>query len=257
MRQVFLWVVAGTLTIALMVLFMAPAAWLAPIVEKQTQGRLTLGDAQGTLWRGSAFIGGAPAGNEPVTPLLPGRFAWTISPAVLVGRVDVTLENPDALSKPVAVTGNFSEWELSPSAITLPAERLAGLGAPFNTILPSGQMRLSWNPLLLSRTGQTVHVRGTGVVELKDIASRLSPVKPLGAYVATIDMRGQEGSMLLKTEKGPMVLSGTGSLRNGRLRFSGTAEAEAGEEEKLSNFINLLGQRRTEGDKNVIALEFK
>jgi general secretion pathway protein N len=43
------------------------------MVERQTGGRLTLGDAQGTLWRGSAFVGGAPAGG-PVTPLLPGRF---------------------------------------------------------------------------------------------------------------------------------------------------------------------------------------
>jgi general secretion pathway protein N len=41
------------------------------------------------------------------------------------------------------------------------------------------------------------------------------------------------------------------------LQFSGKAEAEAGQEEKLANLLNLLGQRRHEGDREVIALEFK
>jgi general secretion pathway protein N len=65
-----------------------PAAWLGSIVEQRTGGRLTLGDAQGTLWRGSAFIGGAAGNNSPVTPLLPGRFSWKISPLALVGMVE-------------------------------------------------------------------------------------------------------------------------------------------------------------------------
>jgi general secretion pathway protein N len=54
-----------------------------------------------------------------------------------------------------------------------------------------------------------------------------------------------------------MLLSGSGTLRDGRLQFSGKAEAEAGQEERLANLLNLLGQRRREGGKDVIALEFK
>jgi general secretion pathway protein N len=54
-----------------------------------------------------------------------------------------------------------------------------------------------------------------------------------------------------------MLLSGTGTLANGRLRFSGKAEAAEGQEERLANLLNLLGRRRREGDKDVIALEFK
>jgi general secretion pathway protein N len=72
-----------------------------------------------------------------------------------------------------------------------------------------------------------------------------------------MDWRGQQAQLALKTVKGPMLLSGKGSLTNGRLRFSGKAEAEAGQEERLANLLNLLGQRRQEGDRNVIALEFK
>ncbi|HYD81205.1 MAG TPA: type II secretion system protein N [Paucimonas sp.] len=257
MRRAVLWLSAALLSIALTILAFCPAAWMAAIVERQTGGRLTLGDAQGTLWRGSAFIGGAPSGSDPVAPLLPGRFSWRLSPAVLLGSVDLDLENPAALTQAVKIAGNWSHWQVSGSAILLPAERLSALGAPLNTVQLSGQMRLSWTPLQITRQGQRVDVTGVMNLRMDDIASRLSPVKPLGAYDMTMEWRGQEARLTLKTLKGPMLLSGTGALNNGRLQFSGRAEAEAGQEERLAVLLNLLGQRRREGNKNIIALEFK
>lgn len=118
-------------------------------------------------------------------------------------------------------------------------------------------MRLSWSQLQLAREGQGAALQGTMTLEMQDMSSRLSPVKPLGAYVLAFDWQGQQAQMTLKTTRGPMLLSGSGMLTNGRLRFSGKAEAEAGQEERLGNLLNLLGQRRREGNKNVIALEFK
>jgi general secretion pathway protein N len=256
-RRLVIWLLAGVLAIVLTLLVFCPAAWMAAVVESQSGGRLTLGDAQGTLWRGSAFIGGAPSGSDPVTPLLPGRFAWRLSPMVLLGQVDVDLENADALSQPVKITGDWYQWQVSPASVTLPAERLAGLGAPLNTIQPSGQMRLSWTPLQVARQGNAVEVAGTATLRMDDIASRLSPVKPLGAYQLIMDWRGRQAQLALTTIKGPMLLSGNGTLTNGRLQFSGKAQAEEGQEERLANLLNLLGQRRREGDKDVIALEFK
>jgi len=251
------WVVAAVLSVLLTLLAFCPAAWMAVLVEAQTGGRLTLGDAQGTLWNGSAFIGGAPSGADPVTPLLPGRFQWRLSPLVLLGQVDLRLQNSAALSQPVSIAGSWNQWELSPAAVSLPAERLAALGAPLNTIQPSGRMRLSWTPLQLSRSGNALDVNGTMTLRMDDIASRLSPIKPLGAYQLIMDWHGRQAQLKLTTLKGPMLLNGTGSLNNGRLRFSGTAEAEAGQEERLANLLNLLGQRRVVNGKNVIALEFK
>lgn len=257
MRRLVIWLVAAVVTVMLTVIIFCPATWMAALVESQTGGRLTLGDAQGTLWRGSAFVGGAPSGVDPVTPLLPGRFSWRLSPLVLLGQVDVDLENPEALTQPVKLTGSWYQWQLSPSSILLPAERLAGLGAPLNTVQPSGSMRLSWTPLQLAPQGNTVEVLGTTTLWMDDIASRLSPIKPLGAYQLIMDWRGRQAQVTLTTIKGPMLLSGKGMLNNGRLQFSGKAEAEEGQEERLANLLNLLGQRRREGDKDVIALEFK
>ena len=257
MRRLVIWLLAGILAVVLTLLVFCPAAWMARVVELQTGGRFTLGDAQGTLWRGSAFIGGAPSGSDPVTPLLPGRFAWRFSPMVLLGQVDIDLENAEALSQPLKITGDWYQWQVSPAAVSLPAERLAGLGAPLNTIQPSGQMRLSWTPLQVARQGNAVAVAGTTTMQMNDIASRLSPVKPLGSYQLIMDWRGQQAQLTLTTVKGPMLLNGNGTLTNGRLQFSGKAQAEEGQEERLANLLNLLGQRRREGDKDVIALEFK
>lgn len=244
-------------SVVLTVLAFLPASWMAVLLEMQTAGRLTLGDAQGTLWSGSAFVGGAPSGRDPVTPLLPGRFSWHLSPLLVLGQVDLRLENAAALSQPVTLNGNWSQWQLAAGSIALPAERLAGLGAPLNTIAPSGQMRLAWGPLLLARQGQKLDLNGAMTLDIQDVASRLSPVKPLGAYRMTMDWRGQTAQLLLSTVKGPMLLNGSGALTPGRFQFSGTARAATGQEEQLANLLNLLGQRRKDGDRDVIALEFK
>lgn len=257
MRRLVIWLLAGTISIALTMVAFFPADWISAMVEKQTAGRLTLGEAHGTLWRGSAFIGGADSSDDPLTPLLPGRFSWRLSPSILLGEVDAELDNDAVLSQPVTVTGNWQQWTVSPGAMLLPAERLAALGAPLNTIQPSGQMRLSWATLKLTRERGTLGMTGTMHLEMNGIGSRMSAVKPLGSYDLELDWHGTQADMKLSTISGPMLLSGSGSLDNGRLQFSGTAQAEAGQEQRLANFLNLLGQRRQMGGKDFIALDFK
>jgi len=256
-RRLLIWSFAGVASIVLTALAFFPATWLASVVETKTAGRLTLGDAQGTLWRGSAFIGASPGSNDPVTPLLPGRFTWRLSPTVLLGRVDAELENSATLSNPVGVKGGWHQWQVSPAAISLPAERLASLGAPLNTILPSGQMRLSWQLLQLTWLKGNIEVTGSMDLEMIDIASRLSPIKPLGSYDLALDWHKLRADVKLITVKGPLLLNGSGEINNGRLEFSGTADVEAGQEEKLANLLNLLGQRRRIDGKEIIALEVK
>jgi general secretion pathway protein N len=257
MIRALLWLAAVALAVALTVLVWLPAAWLGPIVEQQTGGRLTLGDAQGTLWRGSAFIGGAPGPGGVVTPLLPGRFVWRLSPLVLLGQVALELDNPEALTPAVQVAGSWSEWQVSAASLLLPAEGLVGLGAPLNTLAPSGLMRLSWTSLTLVRQEQTVAVNGRTTLTMTDMGSRMAPIKPLGSYELTMDWRGQQAGLNLSTQRGALLLSGTGNLDRGRFQFSGQAAAANGYEDTLGNLLNLLGQRRMVNGKNIIALEFK
>jgi general secretion pathway protein N len=255
MRRLVIWFAAAFVSVTITALIFCPAALISYALEQRTGGRLTLGDAQGTLWRGSAFVGGAPGQGDPVTPLLPGRFSWRLSPLLLFGQVNAEIENSSALSQTLYVTGTWSQWQVGPAAIELPADRLSGLGAPLNTIQLSGRMQLSWGPLLLVRQEANTAISGTMSLDLNDISSRLSPVRPLGAYKLTMVWSGQEAHLDLKTVSGPMLLSGAGTLANGQLHFSGKAEAEVGQEQKLANLLNLLGQRQRVGDKDVFALK--
>lgn len=257
MRRKLAWIAAGMFSMAITVLAFFPASFFAPLIEKYTQGKLTLGDAQGTVWHGSAFIGSAPGGDVPVAPLLPGRFAWYVSPLLLLGDVEVDLENPDALSTALHISGSWRELHISPASIMLPAERLASLGAPLNTIQPAGRMVLSWQPLQLTYAQGAMNITGQMDMELQDIASRLSPIKPLGAYNLHLNWQGAQASVSLTTLHGPMLLDGSGTISNGRLMFSGTAQAAPQQQEKLANLLSLLGQRRELNGKEVIALEFK
>lgn len=257
MRRFLAWSLAGTCCALLTVLAFLPASWLGVLLEENTAGRLTLGDAQGTLWRGSGYIGAASGKNDPLTPLFPGRFSWRLSPMLLLGRFDAELDNAAALSLPVRISGNWNQWQVSHADILLPAERLAALGAPLNTVQPSGQMHLSWQALQLIHQDGKIEMTGTIKLAMRDMASRLSPLKPLGSYDLSLDWHGREASVTLSTVNGPMLLSGSGLFSKGRLQFSGTAQGEPERQEQLANLLSLLGQPRSENDKNIIALEFK
>jgi general secretion pathway protein N len=202
-------------------------------------------------------VGGAAGEGGAVTPLLPGRFNWRLSPLVLFGQVSMDLANERALAQPVRVTGSWSQWQVSAGELLLPAGGLAGLGAPLNTLAPSGTIKLSWNLLDIARQGNTVAVQGRTVLSLTDMGSRMSPIKPLGSYEVAMDWRGQRADLALRTVRGALLLSGSGTLENGRLRFSGQAQAAEGYEDTLGNLLNLLGQRRMVNGKNIIALEFR
>ena len=263
MRAVFIWIAAALLIVIIMITATLPAAWLAPVVERQTGGRFSLGDTEGSLWRGSAFLGVVSTADPsararvPLMPLLPGRFHWRLSPMLLLGRVDMRIDNPEVLTQSAHLQGNWHQWALTPSALMLPAERLSALGAPLNTLKPSGRMRLSWETLALSSTSQGITIDGPMQLNMTEIASALSPVKPLGAYQLQVDWRGARAQLTLKTLSGPLQLQGSGVLVNGRLQFSGEAWAREGQEQRLAILLNLLGQRRQQGNRNIIALEFK
>lgn len=251
------WLGSAAACVVLTVVAFAPASWLDTALQGQTDGRLALGDVQGSLWNGSAFIGVSSTRNGDLSPLLPGRFSWHLSPIVLLGQIELRMENAAALRAPLHVTGNFHHVQVDPGGVLLPSERLAGLGAPLNTLKPSGEIVLTWDGLQVDRQGQQVDIDGTMKLSMQNMASALSPVRPLGSYLMNFVWHGQTADLNLQTEQGPMLLTGRGTLNQGRLQFSGTASAQQGQEDRLENLLNLLGQRKPGAGKSVIALEFK
>lgn len=257
MMRVSVWLLAGLLTVSITAIASVPAAWLVPLIERQTDGRFSLAEVEGSLWQGSAVLGAAAARDEALAPALPGRCSWRISPLVLLGVVNIKLENSSVTAQPISIRGDWSRWEISPGSLNVPADGLSALGAPFNTIQLAGHLRASWPALQVAREGRELRVNGKLQIDLTQVISALSPVKPLGAYRLRIDLQGANAKLDLQSVSGPLILSGKGEVARGALRFSGEASAQEGEDARLSSLMSLLGQRRQAGNRNFVALEFQ
>ena len=137
--------------------------------------------------------------------------------------------------------------QVAAATLKLPAEMLAGLGAPWNTVRPGGIVTVHTDGLQLDKG----HCRGSLTVEWEYASSALSPVSPIGHY--RLQTSGQyPGTRLeLQTISGPLELTGSGTIaEGGRLRFEGIARplaaADAATRTQLTGLISLLGRREGE-----------
>lgn len=255
MSRPVVWVFAAIMSMVVTNVVYLPAAWLVPMLERQTQGRISLTDVQGSLWHGSAVVGAAASDDEALSPLLPGRCTWRISPWLLLGSIDITLDNAAMTAKPVAIRGRWTQWEVGPARLEVPATGLTAFGAPMNTLQPDGVIRASWSVLRFHYAGAQWIVDGTVQVDVTEVTSALSAVRPLGAYRLDIDLQERETRLVLRSLSGPLRLTGEGSLVNGALHFSGQAQADDAQAPRLRTLMGLLGESRQLGDRMVVTLE--
>jgi general secretion pathway protein N len=242
---------------ALTLIVYAPAQWTDLLFAKATQGRLRMAEAQGTLWKGSGrvvladagFIEGGLAGVPLRGVTIPGRTTWNLNGwRLLVGAIDAELKF-ESMSRPVRLTGGFDKLRASSGALELPALALDAMGSPWNTIKPSALLSLKWDSIELSR-GQ---FSGKASLDLGQVASALSSVKPLGDYRVEINGLGNRAQLSIKTINGPLVLEGDGEWTSSRgLRFTAFASATEAEKQRLQSMLGLLGRR--DGERTVIKI---
>jgi general secretion pathway protein N len=262
MKRGLLWSVAAIISVLLTVLINFPAAWLTPLMERKTGHHFILADVQGTLWSGSGYLALVNHSEISVTStastllVLPGRFEWTLSPWLLLGEVDVRVTNSQLLDHALTVSGSWYRWQLGEFKFRLPASQLVLLGSPLNTLKPSGEMRLTASSLTLKPKPEGLEIHGAMQLNLTEIASALSPVKPLGNYRVEFEWQGKRAQLTLSTLSGALQLEGSGALVNGHVRFSGQAWALPEQEPRLINLLNLLGRRHQVENRNVFAIEF-
>lgn len=238
-------------------IFFAPAAWLAQGLQSASAGHVLLADAQGSVWRGSARLlltGGQ--GSQDATSL-PGRVDWTLRPNWNGGQigVKVTLNLPCCAQQPMQLAllpgWSQSTVEVSPTRINLPAQWLSGLGAPWNTLDPQGQLILSNEALQVQWVAGRVRMQGQLTLDMLAISSRLSTLSPLGDYRLSL-VGGDVPSLNLQTLQGALQLSGSGQFVGSRIRFRGEASASVQQQDALSNVLNIIGRRQ--GGKSLISL---
>lgn len=230
------------LTAAVTLVARAPAAWLGDWLETRTRVRLL--DARGTIWHGSALVGFS---NGRETTLVPGRVDWRVE-RIAPGGVSATLTH-DWLTAPLHLSVGRESVAIAKGSARLPAGVLASAGAPFNTLRPGGTLEASWTDAVLRGTA----LNGEVQIDWRDAKSALSTVAPLGSYRLRVTGRGDGPTLDLVTLSGPLQMQGKGRIDGSRIRFNGTAGAEAGMQPALNGLLGVLGMRS--GDKVLLAID--
>ena len=234
-------------------LLWAPAIWVQRAVFAATDGRLVLHDSQGTLWHGSAQLGvsGGPGSRDAAR--LPGRVQWDLGLGLSGLQLALQADCCTAQAQRLTLMPGLRNWTLKVAAgeSTWPAELLAGLGTPWNTVQLQGPLQLKTPGLTVVSSVDRIHVDGSLSMDLPGLSSRLSTLRPLGSY--RLQLQGGEQTMLeLRTLEGGLQLQGTGQWTAAHLRFVGEARADPAHEAELSNLLNIMGRR--DGARSVITL---
>jgi general secretion pathway protein N len=244
------WIVASALLGLLWVLLTQwPAQWLAMMVGPWTQQRVLLLEPRGTLWEGSAYVAFSPgpAGGAPMA--WSQRLRWHIRPQGLTG-VQISL-HPEGAQPNQNWTSQLrwlpSGWQVEVGNLDwqMPTAWLTGLGAPWNTLEPQGQLRIESQNLSWKWVQGRPVPEGQFRLTLLDFSTRLSSLRPLGDYQLIIQANSPEPTLELKTLQGALQMTGQGNWRTDGLQFTGEAWAgDARDETVLSNLLSVLGTRQ-------------
>jgi general secretion pathway protein N len=186
-----------------------PARWLMRVLDPALP--ISIADASGTVWNGTALLALGPPGNRR---MVPGPVAWHW------GWGGIELRHP-WLAGPLQLSPSWHGLQLSAQSLRAPADALVALGAPFNTLAPTGVLELKWPAYVAGSTDAAPLFEA----QWRDAGSALSTVQPLGTY-RLLANRTAKGDVVLalSTAQGALHLQASGSWDGHRLRLNGEAE---------------------------------
>ncbi len=244
-RAPWRWAVTGAvLGAAVALVAYAPAHWLAAGIAWASKDQVQLREPRGTVWTGSAqwvLTGGAASRDQMA---LPGRIDWQLRPALTGLNMRWNADCCMRLPLPIRIQPHWGGVTLALQAheSQWPAALLTGLGTPWNTIQPQGQLLLRTPGLSIAMNAGRLQIDGAAELQALAVTSRLSTVQPLGSYRVQIN-GGDMTSLQLSTIDGALQLQGQGQWVGQRLRFQGEAWAADGRESALANLLTMIGQR--------------
>ncbi len=231
----------GLFVYAVAVIATAPATLIDAGLQRTSDGRLRLAEAQGPLWSGSGQIEVRDSGGRIGVAK---NVVWRFLPESLLRGHLVCEVGLDQSAKRFPVTISLSRIELANADISLPA-RVLGLGVP--KLAPLG---LTGDVLLhvASLTIERKEMRGNATLQWRDAGSVLAPISPLGDYELRLDGEGATVHAYLRTIQGPLRLEGKGSWANGNHPvFLATARVPAQHQQQLAPLLRLIAVDRGEG----------
>ncbi len=205
MKRALLVLLVAVVLLAGAVAVLAPAALMAPWLERATGGRLAVGEVEGTLWRGQGVLVAAGAR----TPL-----AWTLAAAPLLAgeaQVRITPVDVGSPSPRALVTAARKQLALADVALAVPAAvvtrallrdaparagwRVDGEIAATTPRLEwspaafGGELRLVWRQARLAPASATAIDLGEATAALTAREGRLAG--PLTNAGGDLDLRGE------------------------------------------------------------------
>ena len=239
------WALAGVLLgLTLSTVLFAPARWLSALVQQASRGQVLLQDTRGTVWAGSARITLTGGANSQEAATLPGRLAWDVVPALGGAGLQINADccMQQAWAMQLQPRWNGLQVNLGDAQSQWPASLLAGLGTPWNTLQPHGDLQLSTRGLTLAWVAGRLIMTGAAELDVINLSSHLSTLRPMGSYRFSLN-GGTPVTLALTTLQGSLQMSGSGQWVGGKLRFNGEATAAPQHQAALDNLLNLIGRR--------------
>lgn len=218
-----------------------PTRWLSATVAKTTSCQVAVLQPEGTLWKGSAQLGVSdiqPGASEICrTPQISSeRFAWTTQCSIANLNCKWIIQYPNA-AKPLELTVHPSAIMLGSNHIELPPNVLEVAGGLMRSLHLSGKLAIRWEDLIWDSSP-----RGLVEVRFLNVASPVSPVKPLGSYSLTLQIQ-QELTLNFSTINGPLLLTANGIIEKGRLSLQGEATAPQESIDSLIGLLSVIGKK--------------
>ncbi|WP_088132916.1 type II secretion system protein N, partial [Acidovorax sp. T1m] len=184
---------------------------------------------------------------------LPGRLEWRLRPTLrgLRAQVHAACCMPAPLQARVDARWGGMRLALADGQGQFPAGLLTGLGTPWNTLQPEGQLAVQTRGLEAVWTSGRLALTGMAQLDARAMSSRLSTLRPMGSYRLVLQ-GGELPTLTLSTLDGDLRLSGSGQWVGQRLRFTGEASATPEREAALANLLNIIGRRN--GARSIITV---
>ena len=240
-----------------------PVGWIGGSLASQTGCRVMLQQPLGTVWQGSAALAfsepNASEGGCRDPMSVTERFHWSTSCKLfsLTCNTDIQFS---AFEQAQKIHWSLSKTQIAANEIKLPANVLEGLGNPWSTLRPRGELGARWTDINLAGLKANLpgfgaaNTSSSGVIRIiiSNLTSPISPVKPLGGYEISANIADTGMNWTLSTTSGPLLLKGQGEFSSkgsssGKLmQFAGEASASPESQESLIGLLSLLGKK--EGD---------
>jgi general secretion pathway protein N len=250
-----------------------PISWVGGSLASQTGCRVMLQQPIGTIWQGSAALAFSESNateggcRDPLS--VTERFHWSTSCKFLSVSCNTEIQFA-ALEQSQQISWGLSRTQIASNEIKLPANVLEGLGNPWSTLRPRGELGARWTDINLVGLMAILPSFGagntpsSGVIRIiiSNLTSPISPVKPLGGYEISANIADAGMNWALSTNSGPLLLKGQGEFsskgnsgsagKGAGMQFSGEASASPESQESLIGLLSLLGKK----EGNIYRLKF-